>query len=49
MIRSNDEKDWEAIMALFLNDLNIEIANMVELQYYGELEDILHIAMKMKR
>jgi len=32
-------------MARFLNGLNKEIANVVELQHYIELEDMVHMAM----
>ncbi|RVW85784.1 Transposon Ty3-G Gag-Pol polyprotein [Vitis vinifera] len=38
MIRANVEEDREAIMARFLNGLNRDIANVVELQHYVELE-----------
>ena len=34
MIRANVEEDREATMARFLNGLNQDIANMVELQHY---------------
>ncbi|CAI9764931.1 unnamed protein product [Fraxinus pennsylvanica] len=33
----------------FLNGLNWDIANVVELQYYVELEDMQHMAMKVER
>jgi hypothetical protein len=36
-------------MARFLNVLNRDIANFVELQYYVELEDMVHMATKMER
>lgn len=36
-------------MARFLNGLNKEITNVVELQHYVELEDMLHVAMKVER
>jgi len=42
-------KDREAIMARFLNGLNKEIANAVELQHYMEVEDMVHMAMKVER
>ncbi|WJZ82889.1 hypothetical protein VitviT2T_002613 [Vitis vinifera] len=44
MIRANVEEDREAIMARFLNGLNRDIANVVELQHYVELEDMVHMA-----
>jgi len=42
------EEDREAIMARFLNGLNRDIANVVELQHYVELEDMVHIAIKVE-
>ena len=35
MIRASVEEDREATMARFLNELNRDIANVVELQHYG--------------
>ena len=49
MIKANVEEDREATMGQFLNGLNREIVNVVELQHYVELEDMVHIAMKVKR
>lgn len=49
MIIVNIDDDREATMAQFLNGLNKKIANIVELQYYVELEDMLHVATKVKR
>ena len=49
MIRADVEEDREATMARFLNGLNREIANVVELQHYVELEDMVHMAMKVER
>ena len=49
MIRANVEEDREATMARFLNGLNRDIANMVELQYYVELEDMVHMAIKVEQ
>jgi hypothetical protein len=46
MIRANVEEDREATMSRFLNGLNQDIANVVELQHYGELEDMVHMATK---
>jgi hypothetical protein len=48
MIRANVVEDREATMARFLNGLNWDIANMVELQHYVELEDMVHMGMKLK-
>jgi hypothetical protein len=49
MIRANVEEDREATMVRFLNGLNWDIANVVELQHYVELEDKVHMAMKVER
>uniref|UniRef100_A0A2N9EIL3 Reverse transcriptase domain-containing protein n=1 Tax=Fagus sylvatica TaxID=28930 RepID=A0A2N9EIL3_FAGSY len=46
LIRANVEEDREATMARFLNGLNWDIANVVELQHYVELEDMVHMAIK---
>ena len=45
MIWANVEEDREAIMARFLNR---DIANVVELQHYVELEDMVHMAIKVE-
>ena len=49
LIRANVEEDREATMAKFLNGLNWDIANVVELQHYVELEDMVHMAIKVER
>ena len=49
MIRANVVEDREATMARFLNGLNRDIANVVELQHYVELEDMVHMATKVER
>ena len=49
MIKANVNEDREAIMARFLNGLNQDIVNIVELQHYIELEDMVHMAMKVER
>ena len=48
MIRANVEEDREATMARFLNGLNLEIADKVELQHYVEIEEIFHKAIKIE-
>ena len=47
MARANIEEDRKATMARFLEGLNQEIQNMVELQHYVELEDMVHMAIKI--
>ena len=49
MIRANVEEDRESIMARFLNGLNQDIANVVELQHYVELEDMVHMEIKVEQ
>ena len=48
LIRANVEEDREATIARFLNGLNQDIANVVELQHYIELKDMVHMAIKVK-
>ena len=47
MIRANVVEDREATMARFLNGLNRDIANVVELKHYVEVEDMVHMATKV--
>ena len=49
MIRANVEEDREATMARFLNGLNCEIADVVEMQHYVELTDMVHQAIKVEQ
>lgn len=49
MIRANVEEDREATMARFLNGLNREIANMIELQHYVEIEEMVHKAIMIEQ
>uniref|UniRef100_A0A2N9ERR9 Reverse transcriptase n=1 Tax=Fagus sylvatica TaxID=28930 RepID=A0A2N9ERR9_FAGSY len=49
LFRGEKEEDREATMARFLNGLNRDIANVVELQHYVELEDMVHMAIKVER
>ena len=42
------EEDGETIMARFVVGLNREIANIVELQHYVELKDMVHMAIKVE-
>ena len=48
MTRSNIEEDREATMARFLAGLNRQIQNVVELKHYVELEDMVHMAIKIE-
>jgi len=49
MIRANVIEDREATIARFLNGLNRDITNVVELQHCVELEDMVYIAMKVEK
>ncbi|KAJ4724909.1 Mutant gag-pol polyprotein [Melia azedarach] len=49
MIRANIEENREATMARFISDLNKEIADVVDLQHYVEMEELLHIAIKVEK
>ena len=49
MIRANVQEDRESTMARFLAGLNTDIADKVELQYYVEMEDMLHMAIKVEK
>jgi hypothetical protein len=49
MIRANVEEDREATMARLFSGLNRDIANIIELQHYVEVEDMVHMAMKVER
>ncbi|KAL4309577.1 hypothetical protein GQ457_01G017200 [Hibiscus cannabinus] len=49
MICANINEDREATMARFLARLNIDIADVLELQHYVELEDMMHMAIKIER
>jgi len=48
MIRANVIKDRETTMTRFLNGLNRDIANVVELQHCVELEDMVYMATKVE-
>ncbi|KAL4290500.1 hypothetical protein GQ457_14G015810 [Hibiscus cannabinus] len=49
MIRANIEEDQETTIARFVSGLNPEIADTVELQYYVDLEEVVHLAMKVEK
>ena len=49
MIRANLEEDKEATMARFLSGLNREVANLIELHHYVDLEDMVHMAIKVEK
>ncbi|XP_052483318.1 uncharacterized protein LOC128037724 [Gossypium raimondii] len=49
MIRANVQEDREATMARFLAGLNQDSANVVELQHYIEIVDMVHMAIKVEK
>ena len=49
IIRANILNDIKATITRFLNVLNREIINVVELQHYVELKNIVHMVTKIKR
>ena len=49
MIRADIEEDREVTMARFLTGLNRDIANIVELQHYVEVMDMVHMAIKVEK
>lgn len=49
LIRANISEDREASMARFLQGLNSDISDVVELQNYVELEDLVHQATKVEQ
>ena len=48
MIRANVNEDEEVTMSRFLNGLNRDISNVVELQSYVDLEELVHLANKVE-
>ena len=49
MFQANVVKDREVTMARFFNGLNWDIANIVKLQHYMELKNMVHMATKIER
>ena len=49
MTRANVDEDPEATMARFLGGLRKEITDVVELQHYIDLDEMLHMAEKVER
>ncbi|KAJ4710328.1 Retrovirus-related Pol polyprotein from transposon 17.6 [Melia azedarach] len=49
MIRANIEEDREVTMAIFISGLNKEIVDVVDLQYYVEIDELLHKAIKVEK
>jgi len=49
MIRANVEKDREATIARFTNDLNYDITHIVELYHYIEMKEMMHMVVKVEK
>lgn len=49
IVRANIEEDVQTTMAGFMSGLDWEIENILELHNYVELEDLVHMAMKVER
>ncbi|KAK5792945.1 hypothetical protein PVK06_034078 [Gossypium arboreum] len=49
MICADVEEDREERIARFLAGLNRDIANVVELQHYVEVVDIVHVSIKVEK
>jgi len=48
MITANVNEDEKVTMSRFLNGLNRDIANVVALQSYFDLEELVHLAIKVE-
>ena len=49
IIRANIDEDRKATMARFLHGLNRNIADLVELHHYVDIDDMLHMAIKIEK
>ncbi|RDX66199.1 hypothetical protein CR513_55054, partial [Mucuna pruriens] len=49
MIKANMKEDHEVTMARFIGCLKKEIVDVVELQHYMEIEDLMHKAIQVER
>ncbi|KAL4303825.1 hypothetical protein GQ457_10G008630 [Hibiscus cannabinus] len=49
MIHANIDDEREATMARFLAGLDLDIANVVELQHYIDIDDVVHMAIKVEK
>jgi len=48
LVRANIEEETEDTMTRFLNGLNPDIRDVVELHEYVELDDLLHKAVQVE-
>jgi hypothetical protein len=49
MIRIGTREDIEATMSRFLNGLNFEVRDHVEMVYYNDLQDLVHQAERAEQ
>ncbi|XP_010546452.1 PREDICTED: uncharacterized protein LOC104818534 [Tarenaya hassleriana] len=49
MIRAGIEEDPEATMERFIGGLHLDIQDRVETHQYGDIEDLLHLAIKIEQ
>jgi len=49
MIRANVIEDEEVTMSRFWNGLNKDIVNVLELQPYIDVKDLVHLAIKVEK
>lgn len=49
MIQANCMEEKEAIMAGFLNSLNTEIADVVQIQQYVTLDELVDLSVKLEK
>jgi hypothetical protein len=49
MIRTGTREDIEATMSRFLNELNFEVLDRVEMVYYNDLQDLVHQAERVEQ
>jgi len=49
LIRAQIEESQKATMAKFLDGLNREIQDILELHHYASLEDLIHQAIKVEQ
>jgi hypothetical protein len=49
MIRTGTREDIEAMMSRFLNGLNFEVRDRVEMVYYNDLQDLVHQAERAEQ
>ena len=47
--KANLKEDKETKMARLLAGLNINIVNLIDLQHYMQLEEIIHIVTKVEK